>query len=192
MHTAFQYPKYVLKRKIFSFANKFYVYNPKDEVVFFSHQKMFKLKEDIRVYSDEEKSQELLLIQARQVIDFAASYDVIDATTQVHVGIIRRKGFRSMVRDKWHLLTPSEEELGTIEEDSLGSALLRRFILGSLLPQTYRVQVLGDPVATFRQRFHLLRYILEIDLSENSREKLDPRMGIAAGILLGAIEGRQN
>lgn len=192
MHSAFQYPKYVLKRKFFSIANKFYVYNPKDEVVFFSHQKMFKLKEDIRVYSDEEKSQELLLIQARQVIDFAASYDVIDATTQVHVGIIRRKGFRSMVRDKWHLLTPSEEELGTIEEDSLGSALLRRFILGSLLPQTYHVQVLGDSVATFRQRFHLLRYVLEIDLSENSREKLDPRMGIAAGILMGAIEGRQN
>jgi hypothetical protein len=52
--------------------------------------------------------------------------------------------------------------------------------------------VLGDPVATFQQRFHLLRYVLEIDLSENRTEKLDPRMGIAAGILLGAIEGRQN
>lgn len=97
-----------------------------------------------------------------------------------------------MVRDKWQILTPSEGQLGTIEEDSLSSALLRRFLLGSLLPQTYHVFLLGDPVATFRQRFHLLRFILEIDFSQNLTEKLDPRLGIAAAILLGAIEGRQH
>lgn len=192
MHPAFQYQQYLMKRKFFSFANKYYIYNPQGDVIFFCHQKMFKLKEDIRVYNDENKSQELLLIQARQVVDFAAAYDVYDATTHMHVGSIRRKGFRSMVRDKWQLLTPSEGQLGAIEEDSLGSALLRRLLLGSLLPQSYHVFLLGDPVATFRQRFHLLRFVLEIDFSRNITEKLDPRLGIAAAILLAAIEGRQN
>ena len=44
----------------------------------FSEQKMFRLREDIRVYSDESKSQEVLSIKARQILDFSAAYDVVD------------------------------------------------------------------------------------------------------------------
>jgi hypothetical protein len=50
-------------------------------LLLFSEQKMFKLREDIRVYSDEAKTQEVLAIKARQIMDFSAAYDVVESAT---------------------------------------------------------------------------------------------------------------
>ena len=191
MHSAFQYNRYLLQRDFFSIPKKFRVYGPDGHVVLFSEQKLFKLKEDIRIYSDDSKSQELLAIKARNVIDFSAAYDVMDATTQVRVGALRRKGLRSMFQDQWEILSPNDQLQGAIQEDSLGNALLRRFLLGCFFPQHYKVTLGTETVAKFDQRFHLLRYELEIDFSPDSDNKLDHRLGLAAAILMGAIEGRQ-
>jgi len=43
--------------------------------------KKFKLKEDIRVYADENKNNEVLSLQARSIIDFSAAYDVYNTAT---------------------------------------------------------------------------------------------------------------
>ena len=132
-------------RTIFSNARyspwleKFRIYGPNDELLLFSQQKMFKLREDIRVFSDESKSQELLLIQARSIIDFSAAYDVIDSPSGQKVGALRRKGLRSMLQDEWEVLDTQDQVVGTLFEDNLGLALLRRFLLSSLLPQNYDV-----------------------------------------------------
>jgi hypothetical protein len=47
-------------------------------------------------------------------------------------------------------------------------------------------------VADLKQRFNLFRYELEIDFRFDPRRKLDRRLGIAAAILLGTIEGKQD
>lgn len=192
MHPAFTHPRYTLQRKFFSIANQFRIFNPEGELVMFTRQKMFKLREDIRIYEDESRSHELLLIDARQVIDFAAAYDVVDAVSGTHVGTLRRKGFSSVVRDRWQILDAGGQEIGGIEEDSLALAMIRRVLLGSLLPQTYSVMIHGQPAAEFRQKFNLLRYVLEIDFSLSSSEEIDPRLGLAAAVLLAAIEGKQD
>ena len=57
-------------------------------------QKAFKLKEDIRLYTGEDMQTEVLSIQARQVLDFSAAYDVIDSATRMKVGALKRKGMR--------------------------------------------------------------------------------------------------
>jgi len=77
---AFQHDRYLLKRQVFALTGKFRVYDPTENLVLFSEQKMFRLREDIRVYSDESKAQEVLIIKARQIIDFSAAYDVVDAS----------------------------------------------------------------------------------------------------------------
>ena len=71
----------------------------KNKLLFFVKQKAFKLKEDITVYADESKSKELLKIKARSVIDFSAIYDVVDVTTNETLGSLRRKGFKSILKD---------------------------------------------------------------------------------------------
>jgi hypothetical protein len=192
MHSAFQYNHYLLHRQVLALTGRFRIYNPTRQLVLFSQQKMFKLKEDIRVYTDDRMSEELLLIKARQIIDFSAAYDVIDSRSGDKIGVWRRKGFRSMVRDEWELLDDHDAPLGILYEDSMSQALLRRFLLGSWLPQNYDIISREQRVADLRQRFNPFRYELNLDFSMDLSQRLDRRMGIAAAILLATIEGRQD
>jgi uncharacterized protein YxjI len=192
MHSAFQYDHYILQRQVFALTGKFRLYNPNGDLMLYSQQKMFKLKEDIRVFSDESMTQELLVIQARQIIDFSAAYDVIDPIYNTKVGVLRRKGFRSIMRDEWEVLDVYDQYLGILQEDNLTLALLRRFLLGSLLPQDYDLLIGEQRVADLRQQFNLFRYELNLDFSMDTAHQLDHRLGIAAGILLGTIEGKQS
>jgi uncharacterized protein YxjI len=192
MHTAFQHNQYLLKRQVFALTGKFRVYDPSENLVLFSEQKMFRLREDIRVYSDESKSQELLVIKARQIIDFSAAYDVMDALTGEKVGVLRRKGWRSLLRDEWEVLDANDQLRGLLFEDTIQLALLRRFLLGSLLPQNYDLTFGETRVADLCQRFNLFRYDLDLDFSMDPTRMLDRRLGIAAGILLATVEGKQS
>jgi hypothetical protein len=158
----------------------------------FSEQKIFRLREDIRVFSDESKSQEVLSIKARQILDFSAAYDVIDTEMNQKVGVLRRRGLRSLLRDEWEVLDANDRLIGKLFEDSIGLALLRRFLLGSWLPQNYDILVGQTRVADLKQRFHLFRYELDLDFSMDISHLLDRRLGIAAGILLATIERKQN
>lgn len=192
MNPIFQFPSYLLKRQVFALTGKFRFYDPSENLVMFSEQKMFKLREDIRVYSDETKSQEVLSIKARQIIDFSAAYDVVDSAYNQKVGTLRRKGLSSMLRDEWQVLDANENQIGVLFEDSMGMALLRRFLLGSWLPQNYDITLGETRVADLKQNFNLFRYELNLDFSMDPSQKLDRRLGIAAGILLAAVEGRQS
>jgi len=188
----FQFPSYLLKRQVFALTGRFRFYDPNGNQVMFSEQKMFKLREDIRVYSDENKTQEVLSIKARQIIDFSAAYDVVDTAYNQKIGVLRRKGWSSMLRDEWQVLDANEDQIGVLFEDSMGMALLRRFLLGSLLPQNYDITLGGARVADLKQNFNLFRYELNLDFTMDPSQKLDRRLGIAAGILLAAVEGRQS
>lgn len=191
MNAAFQYNQYVLKRQVFALAGKFRFFAPDGKLLLFSEQKMFKLREDIRVYSDESKAQEVLMIKARQIVDFSAAYDVVDSATGQKVGALRRKGLASILRDEWEVLDAGDVVLGKLMEDSMGLALLRRF-LSNLVPQNYDILFGTDRVADLKQNFNPFTYSLNIDFSMDTDQRLDRRLGLAAGILLAAVEGRQS
>lgn len=191
MNPIFQFPKYVLRRQAIALTGKFRFYDPSGNLVLFSEQKMFKWREDIRVYADEAKTQEVLSIKARQIMDFSAAYDVVDSATGEKVGALRRKGLRSLLRDEWEVLDANDGVKGLLFEDSMGLALLRRFLLGNWLPQNYDITFGETRVADIRQEFNLFRYELNLDFSMDTTRLLDRRLGLAAGILLAAVEGRQ-
>lgn len=180
-----------MKRQVLALTGKIRLYSPDGALLLYSQQKMFRLKEDIRVYDDEAMSQELLYIQARSIIDFAAAYDVIDSISNEKVGVLRRKGFRSLLRDEWEVLDAQDRMLGVLWEDNPTRAMLRRLLLGTLLPQDYDILIGETRVADLRQRFNLFRYEMDLDFSMDTARELDRRLGIAAAILLGIIEGRQ-
>ncbi|MEZ0396737.1 MAG: hypothetical protein ABWK53_09965 [Anaerolineales bacterium] len=191
MTLAFSYPYYLLKRQVLALTGKLRFYSPDDRLVLFAEQKMFRLREDIRVYDDESKSQELLLIQARQIIDWAAAYDVVDSLSGQKVGALRRRGWASLLRDEWEVLDPNDQLLGLLCEDRISRALLRRFLLGALLPQNYDIRLGQTRVAVLRQKFTFFGYQMEIDFSMDAAGRLDRRLGIAAAVLLAIIEDKQ-
>ena len=192
MNPIFQHPTYLLKRQAIALTGKFRFYDPLGNLVMFSEQKMFRWKENIRVYADEEKTREVLSIKARQIMDFSAAYDVVDTEMNQKVGALRRKGFRSLFRDEWEVLDENDNVKGLLFEDSMGLAMLRRLVLGSWLPQNYDITFGTMRVADLKQNFNLFRYELNLDFSMDIARMLDRRIGIAAGILLAAVEGKQS
>ncbi|MEO5930365.1 MAG: hypothetical protein ABIR47_10575 [Candidatus Kapaibacterium sp.] len=185
---------YLIRKKMLKlFGGVFHVFGPDGEAgapIFYSKMKAFKLKEDIRLFTGEDMGTELLLMTARKALDFSGTYDVTDSQTGEKVGALKRKGAKSILRDEWLILDTQDREIGTIMEDSMLMALLRRFAT-SLIPQTYNGTVNGQPVLTFKQNFNPFVTKLNLDFSMDTGGALDRRLGIAAAILLCAIEGKQ-
>jgi hypothetical protein len=187
----YQHPRYQVRKKFLKlFGGAFHIFAPDGSLAFYSEMKAFRLKEDIRIYADESKSQELILIKARNIIDFSATYDVVDATTLQKVGALRRKGVKSILKDEWVFLDIEDQEIGLIQEDSMGLAVLRR-MLCNLIPQRYHGTIQGQEVCHFQQNFNPFILKIELDFSQDKACLLDRRLGIAAAVLLCAIEGRQ-
>lgn len=182
---------YLLVRQFFKFLGaNFRVFDENGRLVLFSNQKAFRLKEDIRVYSDESKTEQILHLQARNIIDFSAAFDIYFTPTGEKVGALKRKGWKSLMRDEWILMDANDSEIGRIQEDSTAWALVRRF-LTALVPQRFHVEVAGQRVLEIHQRFNPFIYKLEIRYLPTAYGMLDRRLGIAAAVLIAAIEGRQ-
>ena len=185
----FRQSHYQVRRKVFKiFGGSFDVYGPEGDLVLFASQRAFKLKEDIRLYADKQKDQELLLIKARNIIDFSAAYDVDDPTTGRKLGAFKRRGWSSLFRDQWIVMDENDNEIGFVREDSRAMALLRRFL--PLIPQSYHCEINGAPVCTYRQNFNPFVYKLNIDFADAGFGQ-DKRLVIAGAVLLAAIEGKQ-
>ena len=192
----FAHPTYLVRRKVLKLVGgAFHIFDPAGNVVLYSKMKAFKLKEDIRLYTDEDMQTEVLTIQARQILDISAAYDVMDPVSGDTVGSLRRKGMKStFLRDEWTICGPDEAQIGSIKEDSTLKALARRFVdfVALLLPQQYHVEVGGQTVCQFSQNFNPFVYKLNVDFTSDPDMKLDRRLGLAAAVLMAAIEGKQN
>ncbi|MGE3165244.1 MAG: hypothetical protein AB7O52_10090 [Planctomycetota bacterium] len=185
---SFEHTEFLIRRKFFTFLGAtFHVFDPAGNLLLTSRQKAFRLKEDIRVFGDADLQDERMLIRARQIVDFSAAYDVVDAPSGVKIGALRRKGWRSIMRDSWEFLDEDDRPVAQLTEDSLFKAMLRRF-LSNLIPQTFNAVCDGRVVATFKQRFNPIVFKLDVTVTEPTR--LTPDLALAAAILLVAIEGR--
>lgn len=191
IHESFKHDQYLFRKKVFKFfGGAFHVYGINGELLFYSQQKAFKLREDFRVYADERQMEELLTIKTPQILDIGATYNITCGVTGEPVGAIRRKGLKSIFKDEWVLLSAEGGEIGRVTESSIFAALVSRLV--NLIPQTYIAETaMGDRVAEIKQHFNpfILKYTMTIS---NGNSPIDKRLLVAAGILLAGIEGRQD
>ena len=191
----FERNHYLLRSKFLRiFGGAYRLYDDTDQVVLYAEMKRFRLKEDIRIYDDESMQHERLRISTQSIFDISGAYDVSDSATDERVGTLQRSGLSStFMRDHWRILDASGEQIGEIREDSILKALARRFVefVSLLLPQKYNVTIHDQPAADLAQRFNPFIYKLDIDFSDDPDGRLDRRLGLAAAVLLAAIEGRQ-
>jgi hypothetical protein len=69
-------------------------------------------------------------------------------------------------------------------------AILRRFI--NLIPQSFHVKAGERAIAHYKQNFNPFVLKLNVHLESDAAKHLDPRLLLAGGVLLAAVEGRQN
>ncbi len=187
----FEHSTYLLRKQFFKlFGGAFRIYDPMGNLAVFASMKAFKLREDITLYPDESKSAEILSIKARNIIDFSSAYDVLDPATMQRIGTLKRRGLKSMLKDEWIIMDADENDIGVIREDSWALALVRRF-LTNLVPQTFVGEIGAAEVFRFKQHFNPFVHKISLDFTPDRSNALDRRLGIAAAVLLSAIEGRQ-
>ena len=182
--------QYMIKEKFLKiFGNKFSFKDTENRTHGFCEQKRFRLKEDIRIYSDETKSHEWLKIKQRQVVDAWGGFDIADSQTGEHIGTVRRKFWASIIRTRWYLLDAQGTEIGVLMEDSTAYALARRLLLRILLPKKFSVMIEGlNEVVTIRQMFNPFLKKTVVNIPPN--HPLDRRFIAGLAIVIAAVDGR--
>src|SRR5256885_12515772 len=114
---AFQQDRYIARQKIWSFTPKFYFCDEQGKTLAFLRKKVFTWKDEIRVFTDETQSMELLHIKARKIIDWGTAFDVTDSINHQKAGVIKRQGWKSLIRKEWIIMDAGEQQISTIRED---------------------------------------------------------------------------
>lgn len=110
--------------KILALAPQIYVRDAEGRLVAYVKQKLFKLKEAVSVFADEEQTQLLYTINADRIIDWSARYTFADASGR-ELGRIGRRGARSLFKAHYDLFARGTEtpEL-SIQEESAWTRVL--------------------------------------------------------------------
>ena len=184
---------YFAKMKFFKlFGNTIRIFDEtKTNLLLYVKQKAFKLKEDITMFADEAQTRPVLKINARNIIDFSAAYDVTDVATGEKIGVLRRKGMMSsFVMDAWEILDKNDAIIGSIKEESMLLAMIRRY-LANIIPQKFMLAIGETPVGHAKQTWNPFLPQMKVDFTADTGKKLDRRLGLAAVVLLQVIEGKQ-
>ncbi len=175
-------------------GEEFHIYpdDNQEDLIGYSKQKALKLKEDIRVFSDDSKSHEILKIKARGVLDiWSQSYDFTDSNTGENIGGIQRQGGKSLLQDSYSLYDSNNQKYGEIKEDSMMNALIRRFVPFAkfAFPQKFALSCPGHSPIYFTQKINPIIQKLMVEIPPENQ--IDRRVILGAAMIVIAIEGKQ-
>jgi len=116
------------KFKITTLSSDFNITDRDCNHVAYVRQKMFKMKEDVIVFSDESKSQELFQIKANQWIDFNASYSMTEVASGKKFGRLARRGMKSLWKSQYDIFDENDGSKYQINEDNGWVKVLDGFV----------------------------------------------------------------
>ena len=179
---------YRIRKKVIAITNQYWIEDAQGRSLGYSKQKLIRIKESIRIFTDDSMSSELFRIQQEQIMDMWGTFAVVDSATEAVVGKIRREALSSGIyKDAYVLLDQYGNAVGRVAERA-GRGLARKFVPGgSLVPEQLVVEFGGQQVAEIKQQFKVIGDIWEVDCSRLPA-RFDRRTLIAAMLLMGMIE----
>lgn len=179
---------YVIKKKALRVVDQYWIEDKKGNKLAYSKQKFWKIKEDIRIYTDDSMAQELFRIKQAQIIDMWGKFDVIDTVTNTLLGYFRRKALKSeFVSDEWEIYNSHNQLLGKLAEGT-GRGLARKYMPGGgLIPEKITMELNGKPVVQINQKFKVVGDIWTIQC-QSLPNTFDRRVLLAGVILMAMIE----
>ena len=165
----------------------------------FVRQKPFKFKEDIRFFTDQSMTTELMRIKARQRFDPRARYDVT-AADGTKIGGIQKVFGASLLRSTYTIYDGNGQELATVTEKNVWVALLRRLVgfipyvenVANWLPIPYDFifQRGGSTVGEHRRQLWKLIDVYTSDMSGDPERAIDRRLVLALAVGMDALQAR--
>ena len=116
------------KFKITTLSSDFNITDVNGNYVAYVRQKMFKLKEDVVVFNNESRSEELFRIKADRWLDFNASYSMLDLSENKNFGRLARKGMRSFWKSTYEIVDENDKVIYSITEDNAWVKIWDSFI----------------------------------------------------------------
>lgn len=102
--------------KIVAFAPQFSITDANGQLIGYVKQKLFKLKEAVTIFADQQQTQPLYTINADRIIDFSARYNF--ATSQgAALGAVKRQGLRSLWKTHYDVLDGEVASMSITEEN---------------------------------------------------------------------------
>jgi hypothetical protein len=190
LHPVFAYDEYRLRRKALKvIGGAFRIFGSNGEQLLYAERKALSLREDLRLYADDSKRRELLVIETPRELEVGALYAVRDPHYSEDVGGIRQRSLEARVRGEWTFLDERGREAGTLVEGVGNGGTLDRAV--KRVVRSYAVKSSsGQRVAEVHQHFN--PFVLEYTLSiPNPRPLIDRRLLVAAAVLLVALKGRR-
>lgn len=112
--STYNYPLH-FQFRIGTLANDFVAKDATGQTVFYVREKIFAWRDQIKIYSDETKSNLLYELVSNKLIDFQQTFTMTDNTGRV-VGKVRRKTLRSLWRSTFRLMDREDNHDHTIQE----------------------------------------------------------------------------
>ncbi|WP_349663969.1 hypothetical protein IZU89_00325 [Cellulophaga lytica] len=103
--------------KISSFSNDFTATDATGKTIAYVKQKMFKFKEEIKIYSNESKTKINYSIKADKWLDFSAAYAFKDENGK-EFGKVARKGWRSIWKAHYDIIDENQKQQYNISEEN--------------------------------------------------------------------------
>jgi uncharacterized protein YxjI len=125
-----------LSFKLLAIASQIYVRDVNGNLLGYVKQKLFKLKEDINVFADEQQTKHLFNIKADRIIDWSANYSFTDNRGS-YLGSIKRQGMRSIWKANYEIFDTTGNPAYKINEENgwvkVGDALFGEIPLVGIL-----------------------------------------------------------
>ena len=117
-----------IRFKVFGIAPQIFVQDAAGNSVFYVKQKLFKLKEAVKVFSDSSQNETLFEINADRVLDFNAKYHFKDSQG-TDVGAVGRQGVKSIFKAHYDVYD-GEALVATIREEAAWKRIVEHFLSG--------------------------------------------------------------
>jgi len=180
------------KGNIYSFKEKFWrffgkgmtISDGEKKPVLHALWKRFRLRDDIRVTSEEDKKKEVLKVQQENFVDGGAVHAVMDSTSGDVLGGVKKNWFKSFIRDEWTLFDTTVKAMGKIRESSWRRSFFSR-LSGGLIPQKYSITLEdGKEVAQLKQHVTIFSPTHTLNIAEG--HGVDKRLLVSAGLLVSS------
>lgn len=106
----YQYPLQI-KFKVLALAARFSITDSTGKEIFYIEQKIFAMREAIKVFNNQTEKQQIFGIKTQKVIDFGAQYFFYNGTDEATpIGSIKEEGMRTLLKATYNILNKANEQ----------------------------------------------------------------------------------
>ncbi len=145
-----------LSFKVIALAPQVRITDASGQLVMYVRQKLLALREDVKIFADEQQQRQLYQIKADRIIDFSANYN-ITAIGGGPVGAVKRQGMRSLWKATYNIKDSAGADVGLIHEENPWLKVLDGLLsdipfLGMFINPAYLVELRGQPVLYLKKQ----------------------------------------